>query len=85
MSTPTRELIIAHVLATWFNNEADRAYTPEEAEALSIGQIDQPGESISKLVKPGDWEISEGSEYCEWVRIVDGTVVSIADSIGGKW
>ena len=85
MSTPTRELIIAHVLATWFNNEAERAYTPEEAEALFIGQVDQPREAISGLVHPGDWEISEGSEYSEWVRILDGQVVSIADSLGGAW
>jgi len=82
-STTPRSLIIAHVLATWFNAEADRAYTPEEAKALAIGQIDRaeclPGRAAVRL---GDWEIADGGEYAEWVRIVGGRVVSLGDSLG---
>ena len=79
----TRNLIIAHVLATWFNVEADRAYAPEEAEALSIGPIERQECLPSRdAVRLGDWEIAEGSDYAEWVRIIDGRVVSLGDSLG---
>ena len=76
-------LIIAHVLATWFNAEADRAYTPEEAKALAIGPIERQECLPSRdAVRLGDWEIAEGSDYAEWVRIIDGRVVSLGDSLG---
>lgn len=78
-----RNLIIAHVLATWFNAEADRAYTHEEAEGLTIGQIDREECLPSRdAVRLGDWEIAEGADYAEWVRIIDGRVVSLGDSLG---
>ena len=78
-----RNLIIAHVLATWFNAETDRAYTPEDVEELAIGQIDRAECLPSRdAVRLGDWEIAEGSDYAEWVRIIDGRVVSLGDSLG---
>ena len=79
----TRNLIIAHILATWFNAETDRAYTPEDVEELAIGKIDReeclPGRNAVRL---GDWEIADGADYAEWVRIIDGRVVSLGDSLG---
>ena len=79
----TRNLIIAHVIMTWFNAETDRAYTLDEAEALSIGKIDREEcLPVHDAVQLGDWEIAEGSDYAEWVRIIDGRVVSLGDSLG---
>ena len=37
---------------------------------------------VHDAVQLGDWEIAEGSDYAEWVRIIDGRVVSLGDSLG---